>query len=101
MTTLISKPSGIATATGSPLQRWALWVAFAALIVVMLLPQTEGLPIAGQYMLGVLLFAVILWMTEAVDYAISAVMIAALMAFLLGMAPDVRNRPRSSARPGR
>jgi anion transporter len=89
MNTLIVKPSGIATATGSPLRRWALLVAFAALIVVMLLPQTEGLPIAGQYMLGVLLFAVILWMTEAVDYAISAVIIAALMAFLLGIAPDV------------
>ena len=73
----------------SPTQRWGLWAAFAALIVVMRLPPAEGLPVAGQYMLGVLLFAVILWMTEAVDYAISAIIIAALMAFLLGMAPDV------------
>ena len=32
---------------------------------------------------------VILWVAEAVDYAISAVMITALMAFLLGMAPSV------------
>ena len=39
-------------------------------------------------MLGMLLFSVILWMTEAVDYAVSAVLIVALMAFLLGMAPD-------------
>jgi len=79
-----------AVPAGGPwFQRWGLWIGFAALIVVALLPPAEGLPVAGQYMLGVLLFAVIVWMTEAVDYAVSAVMIAALMAFLLGLAPDV------------
>ena len=79
-----------AVPAGAPwFQRWGLWAGLAALIVVALLPPTEGLPVAGQYMLGVLLFAVIVWMTEAVDYAVSAVMIAALMAFLLGLAPDV------------
>lgn len=71
----------------APQRQWGLWAAFAALLMVMLLPAQEGLPPAGQYMLGVLLFAVILWMTEAVDYAVSAVIITALMAFLLGMAP--------------
>jgi len=65
-----------------------LFAAFAALIVVCVLPTPQGLPVAGQYMLGMLLFSVILWMTEAVDYAISAVLIAALMAFLLGLAPN-------------
>ena len=68
---------------------WGLWLALAALIVVCLLPTPQGLPVAGQYMVGLLLFAVILWVTEAVDYAISAVMITALMAFLLGLAPNV------------
>ena len=38
---------------------------------------------------SLLLFSIILWMSEAVDYAISAVLIAALMAFLLGTAPNV------------
>jgi sodium-dependent dicarboxylate transporter 2/3/5 len=66
-----------------------MWIALAALIIVCLLPTPQGLPVAGQYMLGVLLFAVILWVTEAVDYAVSAVMITALMAFLLGLAPSV------------
>jgi anion transporter len=65
-----------------------LLAAFAALIVVCALPTPQGLPVAGQYMLGLLLFSVILWMTEAVDYAISAVLIAALMAFMLGLAPN-------------
>ena len=70
------------------IKHWGLVAALAALAVVCLLPTPAGLPLAGQYMLGLLLFSVILWTTEAVDYAISAVMIAALMAFMLGMAPD-------------
>jgi anion transporter len=68
---------------------WGVIAAFAALLVVCVLPTPQGLPVAGQFMLGMLLFSVILWVTEAVDYAVSAVMITALMAFLLGMAPNV------------
>lgn len=80
--------SGAAPVSGTGTARWGIWAAFAALLVVVALPPAQGLPLAGQYMLGVLLFAVILWMTEAVDYAVSAVIIAALMAFLLGIAPS-------------
>jgi sodium-dependent dicarboxylate transporter 2/3/5 len=72
----------------SMVKHWGVVAAFAGLVVVCVLPTPEGLPVAGQYMLGMLLFSVILWMSEAVDYAVSAVMITALMAFLLGMAPD-------------
>ncbi len=39
-------------------------------------------------MLGILAFAVIVWMTEVLDYAVSAVVIRALMVFLLAYAPD-------------
>ena len=42
-------------------------------------------------MLAILAFAVIVWMTEAIDYAVSAIVIAALMAFLLGLAPNPAN----------
>ena len=45
-------------------------------------------------MLAILAFAVIVWMTEAIDYAVSAVVIAALMAFLLGLAPERRQSRR-------
>lgn len=55
--------------------------AFGALALILLLPAPQGLPYAGQVMLGLLLFSVILWMTEAVDYAVSAVLITALLAF--------------------
>jgi len=68
---------------------WGLLAAIAALVVVLLLPTPAGLPVAGHRMLAILAFAVIVWMTEAIDYAVSAVVIAALMAFLLGTAPDV------------
>lgn len=70
---------------------WGLLLAVAALIVVILLPTPEGLSIAGQRMLAVLAFAVIVWMTETLDYAVSAVVIAALMAFLLGTSPSPAN----------
>src|SRR6476646_9170137 len=70
---------------------WGLLAATAVLIAILLLPTPAGLPVAGHHMLAILAFAVILWMTEAVDYAVSAILIAALMAFLLGLAPSVAN----------
>jgi hypothetical protein len=42
-------------------------------------------------MLAILAFAVVVWMTEALDYAVSAVVIAALIAFLIGTAPNPAN----------
>ena len=70
---------------------WGLAAAVAALVVVLLLPTPVGLPVAGQRTLAILVFAVVVWMTEAVDYAVSAILIAALMAVLLGLSPDVAN----------
>ncbi len=70
---------------------WGLFAAIAALVVVLLLPTPAGLPVAGHRMLAILAFAVIIWMTEAIDYAVSAIVIAALMALLLGLAPNVAN----------
>ena len=75
---------------------WGLLAAIAALIIILLLPTPADLPIAGHRMLAILAFAVILWMTEAVDYAVSAVLIAALMAFLLGFARFVILRRNSA-----
>ena len=39
-------------------------------------------------MIGVLAFAIILWMTSAVSYPVSATMITALTALLLGFSPN-------------
>jgi sodium-dependent dicarboxylate transporter 2/3/5 len=84
----MTNASAVLEASPSPWKRLGVPVAVAALIAVLSLPTPQGLPLAGQIMIGLLLFSVILWMTEAVDYAISAVFITALMAFLLGMAPN-------------
>jgi solute carrier family 13 (sodium-dependent dicarboxylate transporter), member 2/3/5 len=81
-TTLIAKPT-------SPLPKlWSVALAVAALLIIVFAPPVAGLPIAGQRMLAVFGFAVIIWVTEALDYAVSAVVIASLMAILLGISPD-------------
>ena len=80
-----------ATEKGWFASNWGLLAAIAALIAILLLPTPAGLPVAGHRMLAILAFAVIIWMTEAIDYAVSAIVIAALMAFLLGLAPNVAN----------
>jgi anion transporter len=69
-------------------KRAGLFAALAALLAVLWMPAAQGLPPAGQVMLAILAFAVIVWMTEALDYAVSSVVIGALMIFLLAYAPD-------------
>ena len=58
------------------------------LLIIMLLPTPSGLPVAGQCMLAILAFAVIVWMTEALDCAVSAVadgLLLTVIAFALVM----------------
>jgi len=68
-----------------------LVLAVAALLAVLLLPIPAGLSVAGHRMLAILAFAVVVWMTEAIDYAVSGIVIAALMAFVLGFSPSPSN----------
>lgn len=70
-------------------QNLGLIIAFIALIVVCLFPTPANLPTAGHRMIGILLFAIIIWMTEAVSYPVSATIITAIVALMLGFAPDV------------
>jgi sodium-dependent dicarboxylate transporter 2/3/5 len=70
------------------LKSTGLAVAVLALAAVLLMPTPDGLPVAGQRMLAVFCFAVVVWISEALDYAVSAVVIAALIAVLLGLSPD-------------
>jgi len=70
---------------------WGLLVGIAALLAILALPTPAGLPVAGHRMLAIFVFAVIVWISEALDYAVSAIVIAGLMAFLLGISPNVAN----------
>ncbi len=85
--TAMATPAAKAPAT-SIVKRAGLAGALVALLAIVWMPPAQGLPQAGQVMLGILAFAVIVWMTEALDYAVSAVVIGALMIFLLAYAPD-------------
>ena len=70
---------------------WGLLVGIAALLAILALPTPAVLPVAGHRMLAIFVFAVIVWISEALDYAVSAIVIAGLMAFLLGISPNVGN----------
>jgi anion transporter len=95
MSVVNQAPAGVAgaatTKKSTGLKSLGLLVALLLLVAILLLPTPEGLPVAGQRMLALLAFAVVIWMTEALDYAVSAVVIAALMAFLLGLSPNPAN----------
>ncbi|MGN7385703.1 DASS family sodium-coupled anion symporter [Sporosarcina sp. SAFN-015] len=70
-----------------------IWIAlaFIVMIAIVLLPTPDDLPVIGQRALAILAFAVILWVTEAVSYPVSAAMIIGLVALLVGFAPDMVN----------
>ncbi|MDR3563108.1 MAG: anion permease [Negativicutes bacterium] len=66
------KPSGI---------RKLCWLAAAAglaALTLIIAPQT-GLPLIGQRLLGILVFTVVVWATEAVPYPVSALLLIVLM----------------------
>lgn len=68
-----------------------LLAGILAMVVVLLLPLSADLPVAGHRVLAILVFAVIVWITEAVSYEASAIMITALLAVLVGTAPTLAN----------
>lgn len=65
----------------------SFFLAFAALAAVLLIP-IEGIEWQGQIALGMLAFAVIMWVTEAVSYPVSSVLIISLISLLVGLSPD-------------
>lgn len=71
--------------SGPPIKRWT-WLALATsvLLATVLAPTPAGLSPSGQRVLAVLLFAVVVWVTEAVSYPLSAVLVVALGALLVG-----------------
>ena len=85
MSVTTSLPSQKARTT---VQNIGLILAFIVLGSILLLPTPETLSTGGHRMIGVLAFAIILWMTSAVSYPVSATMITALTALLLGFSPN-------------
>ncbi|VVE77428.1 DASS family sodium-coupled anion symporter [Pandoraea sputorum] len=79
----------------SPPQKKAIPIGLIAGVIVMIavlfIPMPDDLPVAGHRMLAILAFAVVVWITEAVSYEASAIIITSLMAFLVGTAPTVQD----------
>ena len=51
------------SAGGNMTKKIGLILALVALLVIVLMPTPQRLPVAGQAMLGILVFAVNVWMT--------------------------------------
>lgn len=66
-----------------------IWIviSFIALIVILLLPTPTGLPVMAKGALAILAFAVIMWVTEAVIYPVSATLILGLIILIMGFSP--------------
>ncbi|EGQ4138423.1 DASS family sodium-coupled anion symporter [Staphylococcus pseudintermedius] len=77
-----------------------LWfiLSFVVLIAVLLMPTPASLPLMGKAALAILAFAVILWVTEAVTYPVSATIIVGLIILLLGFSP-VQNLTQALGNP--
>lgn len=86
----ITAPADPATPPGKSRTLKPLWfvLSFVALAVVLFLPLGDDLSWHGQIALGILAFAVIMWVTEAVSYPVSAMIIIVLVALLIGLSPD-------------
>jgi len=59
---------------------WLIFAAILGVATVMIAPYT-GLPLIGQRFLGVMVFTVVIWATEAVSYPVSALLLIVLMTF--------------------
>ncbi len=73
------------------LQNGGLIAGFLLLIAILLIPTAPTLTSAGHRMIAILFFSIVIWMTSAVSYPVSATMITALTAMLLGTSPDMAN----------
>src|SRR5699024_2221535 len=66
-------------------------LAVLSLIIVLLIPTSDSLPVVGQRSLAILTFAVILWVTQAVNYEVSSVIIIVFVSFLVGLSPTIED----------
>lgn len=68
--------------------KYGFYLALLVLCVIVSLPTPDGLSVARHRMLGIMVFSVIVWATTAISYPVSAGVIIALMALLIGFAPN-------------
>lgn len=77
-----SKPSGLDNK-----KLFFLLLAFAVMVAIAFMPKPVGLTVAGQRVIAVLVFAVIIWIAEAVSYPVSSMLILSSLIIFLGISP--------------
>ena len=70
------------------MKKYGFYLALLILAIIVMLPTPDGLSVAGQRMIGIMVFSVIVWATTAVSYPVSAGVIMVLIALLIGFAPN-------------
>ena len=58
--------------------QWGIGLAIAAVVVVLSLPTPDALPAEGQRLAAIFLAAIILWATEAIPIAVTALLVITL-----------------------
>jgi len=64
-----------------------LLFSFVVMLVIAFMPKPVGLTVAGQRVIAVLVFAVMLWIAEAVSYPVSSMLILSSLIIFLGISP--------------
>jgi anion transporter len=62
-------------------------VGLSSLLLFSFLPPQPGLSSAGQRVLGILIFAVVVWVSEAIPYVFTAFVITVCLTLFLGFSP--------------
>lgn len=70
-------------------KKYGLLLACITMAIIFMIPTPAELTVSGHRMLGILVFSVIIWITETVTYPVSATLIATLMLLCLGFSPDL------------
>jgi len=72
--------------SSAPKFAWLI-IGIAALLLICFMPPRPGLSTGGQRVLGILIFAIIMWISEAVPYVYTAISSIVFLTLLLGFAP--------------
>ena len=68
--------------------KYRTYFSFIVLGGIFIITNTRNISTGGHRMIGVLAFAIILWMTSAISHPVSATMITHLPLTLLGFSPN-------------
>ncbi|TWB97062.1 anion transporter [Bradyrhizobium macuxiense] len=75
------------TAGASTRKLLTVLIGIAIMMAIIMAPSPAGLSLAGQRVIAVMAFVVLMWITEAIPYGVSAVALVFLLILALGFSP--------------